>query len=395
MKLVYLIITAAAAVFYVLYKGDLSFILFMFLLALPLVLFVLLAVSAHMTEITVFCEEPVTERGKAAAVKITVRNRSVIPISSCALKVIYTVSAPFENGTPAVHTAAVPVGGGDCETMTLSFLPKHCGTVTVSVKSARLQDLMGVTALRKRIGFHAEITVLPAVCPAAAEIESSYVYSADSGTFSKEKPGDDPSEIFMLREYRDGDRHNLIHWKLSGRNYDEDSFIVRELSRPVGSKVLIMTDLCGCKNADEADSIFEAAASVSGQLTENGIGHCLALPYDDFTLHISEITDNDSFYAALAELSKNLRRLDFKNGIAYITELYCNTFISDGGFSRVIEISARDTDELASFCGKARLTVICVRTPADITEKDEKARTAEIVYADAEKLSSGKAELVI
>ena len=38
---------------------------------------------------------------------------------------------------------------------------------------------------------------------------------SDSPEFSKVKSGDDPSEIFDLHPYREGDAVNLIHWKLT------------------------------------------------------------------------------------------------------------------------------------------------------------------------------------
>ncbi|MDE5993206.1 MAG: DUF58 domain-containing protein, partial [Oscillospiraceae bacterium] len=294
MRLVYIIITALSAVFYVLYKGDLSFYLLAFLLVLPIVLYIILAVGSAVLKIRVYCDSPVTERGKAAAVKISLYNRSPLPVSSCSVKIRYKVSAPFEEELPFTHTAAVPLGGRTSETVSLNFLPKHCGAISVSIKSVRLRDLMGLTSVRKKIGFSTQITVLPAVLPVSASIESNYVYSAESNVFSREKPGDDPSEIFMLREYRDGDRHNLIHWKLSGRS---ENFIVRELSKPVGSRILIAADTGSCRSAEGADRVFDAAFSLSCSLAERGVVHTLALPCAGCCLRTAEISDADALYA--------------------------------------------------------------------------------------------------
>ena len=163
---------------------------------------------------------------------------------------------------------------------------KLCGAISVTVRSVRLRDLMGITSVRKKVGFSTRITVLPAILPVPPSIESNYVYNAESSVFSREKPGDDPSEIFMLREYRDGDRHNLIHWKLSGRS---DNFIVRELSKPVGSRILIMADTGSCRSAEGADRVLEAAASVSCSLAESGAAHTFAVPCLGYSLRASEI----------------------------------------------------------------------------------------------------------
>ncbi len=390
MKLVYFLIILCSAVFYVLYMGDLSFYLLAFLLAMPVVLYAALAIGSAFLKIKVYCDSPVTERGKAAAIKINLYNRSFLPVSSCMVKIRYTVSAPFEEELPYVHTAYVPIGGRTSETVSLNFLPKHCGAISVTVRSVRLRDLMGITSVRKKVGFSTRITVLPAILPVPPSIESNYVYNAESSVFSREKPGDDPSEIFMLREYRDGDRHNLIHWKLSGRS---DNFIVRELSKPVGSRILIMADTGSCRSAEGADRVLEAAASVSCSLAESGAAHTFAVPCLGYSLRASEIADTDSLCAELAEICRGVKELEYGSSIAYVTEISDSVFIANGGFSRVIAVSEQDggayADELSSICGEARLTVICTASQRDNdTGSSMEVSAVEFIYADAEKLSS-------
>lgn len=390
MKLVYFLIILCSAVFYVLYMGDLSFYLLAFLLAMPVILYAALAIGSAFLKIKVYCDSPVTERGKAAAIKINLYNRSFLPVSSCMVKIRYTVSAPFEEELPYVHTAYVPIGGRTSETVSLNFLPKHCGAISVTVRSVRLRDLMGITSVRKKVGFSTRITVLPAILPVPPSIESNYVYNAESSVFSREKPGDDPSEIFMLREYRDGDRHNLIHWKLSGRS---DNFIVRELSKPVGSRILIMADTGSCRSAEGADRVLEAAASVSCSLAESGAAHTFAVPCLGYSLRASEITDTDSLCAELAEICRGVKELEYGSSIAYVTEISDSVFIANGGFSRVIAVSEQDggayADELSSICGEARLTVICTASQRDNdTGSGREISAVEFIYADAEKLSS-------
>ena len=48
--------------------------------------------------------------------------------------------------------------------------------------------------------------------------------------------GDDPSEIYQVREYRERDSLKDIHWKLSAR---EEELMVKERGFPLGCVVLI------------------------------------------------------------------------------------------------------------------------------------------------------------
>lgn len=392
MRFAYITLIAAAAVFYVLYKGELSFVLLVFVIALPAVLFTALEISAAFLKITVYgdssssekpsnenspsektvTEDSVTEREKPAAIKITVQNRSFLPVSSCTVQICYTVRAPFGSAAPAVHSSSMPLGGGSAETLSVSFCPEHFGTVEYTVKRICLSDLMGITHIKRKIGLRGKITVLPKVIPAEAAVETGSVYSAESDSFSKDKPGDDPSEIFMLREYRDGDRHNLIHWKLSGRS---ENFIVKELSRPISSRILILIDFGSCRSADGADRVMEAAASVSAFLVKNNTVHCIAVPYGDYSVRTSEITDENSLYAELAELSRTAEKLLHESSAAYAVQITDSLLIINGGFSRVIAVSEQCggayAEELSAVCGEARLTVICTAPGAEEAEDTE------------------------
>ncbi len=383
MTFFYLSALITLSVFHVLYRGDLSFLLLVFVIALPFVFFIILVISSAFLKISVFCESPVTERGKDAAVKVKFQNGSFLPFSECIINLTYSVSALSESGAPVSGKASVSLAGKCCDTVTLSFLPEHCGVVRVRIKNVCIKDFMGITRVYRRIGASVPITVLPRVFPLSAAIDGGSAYDAESCFFSKEKPGDDPSEIFMLREYRDGDRHNLIHWKLSSR---VGGFIVKELSKPIGSRIMILTDLGGCNNAEGADRVLEAAAALSFRLAEWGTAHTVAAPLANGTLRCAEIGSTDSFWQEFAELSRNIRTLDTNAGALCLEKL------TGERFSRVVAVSEKSggayAEQLSVFCGEARLTIVCT-SPAPETDGREELFSTDVIYADAEKLSTG------
>lgn len=394
MLLNYLTALLATIVFFLLYNGFISFMLLVFMLAAPIFIYAVLAVCSAFIDVKVCFADAVTEKGKEALIKVNLNNRSFLPVTDCRVKVEYAVSAPLVNELPSVYTAALSVSGRTSKTVTLKIKPEHVGKIRVQIRYVRIYDLMTFTFIRKKINFRTEVTVLPRIFPISAEIEDVSVYSAESNSFSKEKAGDDPSEIFMLREYRGGDRHNLIHWKLSGRS---EELIVRELSKPVSSKLLILADFGGAGGSGGADRVIEAAAAASSFFAENGTLHFLAVPLSDYTLGISEIAGEDSFYAAFTEISHSIGKIEYSSGIEYVAELYDSAFIINGGFSKVIAVSERCGAEfvssLSSLCGEARLTVICTspdpQTNEEANKNDSAILSADVIFADAEKLCSG------
>ena len=94
-------------------------------------------------------------------------------------------------------------------------------------------------------------------------MRESSIPDSEGERYSQKKPGDDPTELFALRDYREGDRLSRIHWKLSqkmGRT------LVKELGLPLSDHLLFLLDLNG--GGLEADLLLDALASLSSALTE-------------------------------------------------------------------------------------------------------------------------------
>ena len=53
----------------------------------------------------------------------------------------------------------------------------------------------------------------------------------ENDSYSREKEGDDPSEVFDIRPMRPGDRMQQVHWKLTARTGE---MMVKVFSRSLG-----------------------------------------------------------------------------------------------------------------------------------------------------------------
>ena len=131
MTLTYLVLLLITAVFHVMYQGDLSFVLLVFMLVFPVILLIMLIVSASLLKITAYCEQPFVERGKTAAVKITLHNRSPFPISNFIIGAQYKSMTPFEESSSAKYELSASLGAGTNETVSLNLTPMHCGTLEI------------------------------------------------------------------------------------------------------------------------------------------------------------------------------------------------------------------------------------------------------------------------
>ena len=90
------------------------------------------------------------------------------------------------------------------------------------------------------------------------------INSLDGEIFSKDKAGDDPSEVFNVREYVEGDKIQRIHWKLSSK---VDNVMIKEYSQPIVHNSIIIVEFYESENnINTIQGIIETAISLSHML---------------------------------------------------------------------------------------------------------------------------------
>lgn len=102
-------------------------------------------------------------------------------------------------------------------------------------------------------------------------IDNGNIYDMESFKYAMNKQGDDPGEIFGIREYRPGDKVKAIHWKLSAKM---EGIVIRELGLPVENKVLLILDPVNVSDKtkiDEAVRALETFASAAYSLFESNV----------------------------------------------------------------------------------------------------------------------------
>jgi len=99
----------------------------------------------------------------------------------------------------------------------------------------------------------------------------------DGEEYDQHKSGDDPSETFQVREFRDGDSLQRVHWKLSAK---AGTLMTRELGRPVGCTVLLLADTrIQAKEGEfpeRMDALLRIVVSLSFSLQQAALWHHVA-----------------------------------------------------------------------------------------------------------------------
>lgn len=353
-----------SAVFYPLFRDDLSFILLVTLLVFPLIMLITLIISTASLKIKLSGFSETTVRGEKIAMRVNIQNRCFLPIASLALNLYYRADG---EKSYKKYSLTIPVKAHSTENVVVNITPKHCGTVECYIKKAVVSDLIGLLSLPKKLGYRCRIAVMPVETECSAAVENSFDSISDSMTFSSCRSGDDPSEVFGLRDYRNGDRMNRIHWKLSSRSSD---FIVKELSMPISSKLLIVPDISACRNRDEVDLVMDVFASLARFLVCENIG-CTILDRDSELNFLPAAADNE-LNGIIIQQVYNLS--EYTNNLSLTAELSALYAESDEGghFSHTIIITP--TERKAALCQleqggiSENITVLCTGEKGSIEE---------------------------
>lgn len=151
----------------------------------------------------------------------------------------------------------------------------RCGRLRVELQRLCLSDLLGLFSRTVSLNQQASTLILPDTFDVDVELAVHEQSFPDSDDHSPDRPGDDPTELFGIRDYREGDAPRSIHWKLSEKL---DRAVVREMSLPVSHAVLLLLDNCPRTSVspDAACAACEALLSVSQALAGLGVLHQIA-----------------------------------------------------------------------------------------------------------------------
>ena len=287
----YLAVVLVTAYLFFMYDAPVLSGILVFLVLYPVLSGVCLAAAGKNVVPDLERVPPLGEKNRKIRAGISVKNRSAY----MALRYELQAEAGSMSGRSRVKRKfrGVLLPKGE-ETVWFLFDTVYCGAVEIRIDSIKIYDLLGIFFRKVKCGAKARVKVMPVFELMPLEItRRTREFQADAPEFSQEKRGDDPSEIYQVREYRDKDSLKDIHWKLSAR---EEKLMIKERSFPLGCVVLIYIDYRQKgQSAEGFSKMLEAAASLSITLVSEKCIH-MAAWYEEKNERVVRwrITDEES-----------------------------------------------------------------------------------------------------
>lgn len=268
----YLVVLLGAAYLYFMYNDTvISGILMFLILYMPAsVLYLFLIKGKVMAELERV--PAMGETGKQIRAGAVVRNKA--RVTGIRYELFLTVGNIHDKKRKKrKYTGTVPAGSE--ETLWCEFESCRCGSIEVRLEFIRIYDFLGIFCMSRKAKKRASVKIMPEFKLMPVEItRKTREFQAEAEEYSGEKRGDDPSEIYQVREYRVMDSLKDIHWKLSAK---EEELMVKERGFPLGCTVLIWFDAReGKLSAEGFSKMVERAASLSVTLAEQKCIHLAA-----------------------------------------------------------------------------------------------------------------------
>lgn len=268
-KIIYLFLIFGAVAFYVLFIDSMSMLVLILTLVFPLIQYLFLFFTSRKITASIKSENNTALKDEETKIILDIANHSHFPVS-CAYAVIEIQNTL--TGEYQTLTTMMPVSADNIQTIKFSVSYNHCGRVIISLKNLKIYDYIKLFSKNVRLGALNEMMILPENISISPNIETEIAAITDSDDFSKEKPGDDCSEIFDVREYIEGDKINRIHWKLSSKC---DKLMLKEYSLPISNHLMILfefsLDTASNQAFNKTDAAIETILALSDFLIRSGM----------------------------------------------------------------------------------------------------------------------------
>ncbi len=283
------------------------FLLLMVALLLPVFLFLYVLYCRNCLSVRLIGEGYSYNKNEDIPLSIEIVNNGILPIINAQVLIRYTNRyLPYGNDVRLVTS----VLSSKTQLTKFCLSSEHCGELHASISTVAVFDPFSLFQKKVDIShypYSTEISVI--VLPDIFEDETMANLSLNTemeteDVYHLNKSGDDPSEVFDIREYHPGDRLQQIHWKLSLKQGD---LMVREFSLPICNRMTIFIDF-NVKSLSEdvlslVDHMLEMALSLSYYLQSRYIQHTVQwfdMRHQD-TDHIN-INIEDDIYSAIQHL---------------------------------------------------------------------------------------------
>ena len=145
-KILFFFLIIVCGMFYILYLWDFAFVLFIIMLALPVVMFIELFITKRMMTVDFSFPESVTVKNEDFPVQLCLENRSIFPVGKAEAHIEYY---NIFNNQINTFELQFPIQAKNSQKVTFKLNSKYCGVI--KIKSAYISIFDPLKIFRMKV----------------------------------------------------------------------------------------------------------------------------------------------------------------------------------------------------------------------------------------------------
>lgn len=272
------------------------------------------------------------EKGEEIVGTLQLENSGYLPLPLVSGCLRYENLLTGEKGRIRFRTG---LGARGKEELTWKVTSRYCGKMRMALESLNSGGLLNLFGWRETREEECFCTILPNRFPIEASLTESFVLNQESVRYSGTRRGEDPAEIYGLREYLPGDSLKHIHWKLTGKMGE---WYIKELGMPIENSILLLYESPSDQDSPEVtDARMETLLSLSQALLSQDYAHQIGwYSKKDRGLRFCQVNTEDE----LAELTGGILELGLAGEKVSALECYLEAS-SRHPFSHVVYLTSQ------------------------------------------------------
>lgn len=328
--ILYALLTILGVVFAILYTNYSVAIFVGVLILFPLFSYILNTISCFMLKIDIQTVQEQVHQEEEFVVQVHIKNRSFLPIMNGVLRYSYG----YNIGNKEKKRLIFRIKARSETVQTLHLKGEYCGSISFRFYTLSVWEYFHVLVFLKRINESYEQVIYPKLQIRNLDVKNNTTfYNDEYEEFYEDHPGNDPSEVYEIRDYREGDKLQRIHWKLSSKR---ERYMVKEYSDPIIIDAVVICDNnCSCQGMERVkrwSELLENTIQASYTLLINKINHYVYW-FDDEQVsgEKKEVRNEQDFHACMSQLLQckpNNNSQSYINYLMYSEEIetYANIF---------------------------------------------------------------------
>lgn len=253
--------------------------------------FIHLAIIRDKVKVRIAIPMELAERGNPFIMNVEIQNESFLMIGKLRVFVEYGAGYQEKKQRIVLSFRNLPVGKTvHHREITIS----RSGYFEFATRRIAIHDFLGVFYLNRKVHGITDVMILPKINNVPVRLgEGVKHFYGEAEAYDELLEGPDHSEILGVREFKEGDKLQRVHWKISARM---DDLMVKEDSLPKSCPIVLFMPGGDVSKTGSLDFV----ASLSFTLMDQKCGHYVSWNSRSRNdLVRIRVNDEESYYIAL------------------------------------------------------------------------------------------------